>query len=71
LRRIITIEDYIAIVQKDDVGDLIEICKKNEIKKEEVEGFGIIMSLDEAKKVKNKKFFTFGVPKEIIEYINS
>lgn len=44
------IEDYIAIVQKDDIGDLIEICKKNEIKKEEVEEFGIIMSLDEAKK---------------------
>lgn len=65
------IEDYIAIVQKDDVGVLIEICKKNEIKKEEVEEFGVIMSLDEAKKVKNKKFFTFGVPKEIIKYINS
>ena len=65
------IEDYIAIVQKDDVGDLIEVCKKDEIKKEEVEEFGIIMSLDEAKKVKNKKFFTFGVPKEIVEYINN
>lgn len=65
------IEDYIAIVQKDDVGDLIEVCKRDEIKKEEVEEFGIIMSLDEAKKVKNKKFFTFGLPKEIIKYINS
>lgn len=64
------IEDYIAIVQKDDVGDLIEVCKRDEIKKDEVEEFGTIMSLDEAKKVKNKKFFTFGLPKEIIEYIN-
>lgn len=68
------ISKYKCLIQKDGIGDLIDIYNIEDDTSLIEEGC-IVLSMKEAKeyakKHPNKKFFTYGLEKEIIDYINS